>query len=93
MGVVARLVAVALVAAAPASAADPGRWRLTGQSAIPLEYFQGMASDPDRHLWFDGVFAGLYRTDDRLTERARNENAIPPELTAMRGYNHVGDPA
>ena len=84
--------AVLLVCAAPASAADPGRWRLTGRTAIPLEYFQGMASDPDRHVWFDGVFAGLYRTDDRLRERARAETAIPAEVTSTRGYNHIGDP-
>jgi hypothetical protein len=81
-----------LVPVAAASAADPGRWRLTGRSAIPLEYFQGMASDPDRRVFFDGVFAGVYRTDDRLRERARQETAIPPEVTAARGYNHVGDP-
>ena len=81
-----------LVPVAAASAADPGRWRLTGSSAIPLEYFQGMASDPDRRVFFDGVFAGLYRTDDRLRERARRETAIPSEVTVARGYNHVGDP-
>ena len=89
---VAIVAAVLLAPAAPASAADPGRWRLTGRSAIPLEYFQGMTSDPDRRVWFDGVFAGLYRTDDRLRERARREIAIPPEVTAARGYNHIGDP-
>lgn len=84
--------ALLLAPAAPASAADPGRWRLTGRSPIPLEYFQGMTSDPDRHLWFDGVFAGLYRTDASLRERARREIAIPPDVTAARGYNHIGDP-
>ena len=83
---------VLLLPVASASAADPGRWRLTGRSAIPLEYFQGMTSDPDGHVWFDGVFAGLYRTDDRLRERARREIAIPPLLTSSRGYNHIGDP-
>jgi hypothetical protein len=81
-----------LVPVSPASAADPGRWRLTGRSPVPLEYFQGMASDPDRHVWFDGVFAGLYRTDDRLRERERQETVIPPEVTMSRGYNHIGDP-
>jgi hypothetical protein len=87
------LAVVLLRPAAAASAADPGRWRLTGQSPIPLEYFQGMASDPDRHVWFDGVFAGLYRTDDHLRERARRVIAIPPAVTASRGYNHIGDPS
>jgi hypothetical protein len=86
------LLAVA-VAALPAAAigADPGRWRGTGVSRIPLVYYQGVASDPDRRLWFDGVFVGLYRTDDRLRERARNDAAIPPLVTAREGYNHVGD--
>ena len=87
------VLAVALLApVSAASAADPGRWRLTGQSPIPFEYFQGMASDPGRHVWFDGVFAGLYRTDDQLRERARQPIEIPPAVTASRGYNHIGDP-
>jgi hypothetical protein len=90
---IATVAVVLLVPVAATSAADPGRWRLTGRSTIPLEYFQGMASDPDRHVFFDGVFAGLYRTDTRLRERARRETAIPPEVTAARGYNHIGDPS
>jgi hypothetical protein len=90
--IVAIVATLLLVPVAAASAADPGRWRLTGRSAIPLEYFQGMTSDPDRHLWFDGVFAGLYRTDARLRERARRQTAIPPEVTVASGYNHIGDP-
>jgi hypothetical protein len=80
----------AVLAPAPAHAAD--RWHETGRTPIPLEYFQGMTSDPDRHLWFDGVFAGLYRTDARLHERARNETEIPPAVTASAGFNHIGDP-
>ena len=60
-------------------------------SRIPLEYFQGMASDPRRSLWFDGLFYGLYRTDANLRERRRNDVAIPPGVTAREGYNHVGD--
>ena len=90
---IAAIAALALVVpATQAMAADPGRWRPTGRSAIPLEYFQGMTSDPDRRVWFDGVFAGLYRTDPRLRERSRREVAIPPEVTAATGYNHIGDP-
>ena len=57
---IATVAVVLLVPVAAAPAADPGRWRLAGRSAIPLEYFQGMASDPDRHVFFDGVFAGLF---------------------------------
>jgi len=77
--------------APPARPADPGRWRTTGVSRIPLEYYQGIASDPWRRLWFDGVFAGLYRTDARLVERARDDAVIPAAVTAREGYNHVGD--
>ena len=88
------LVALAVAAASPAAvarAADPGLWKGTGYSRIPLEYFQGIASDPARRLWFDGVFTGLYRTDDRLHERARAAVEIPAEVTASQGYNHIGD--
>jgi hypothetical protein len=87
---VALLVALAVLAP-PAQAADPGRWRLTGVSRIPLEYYQGMASDPGRTLWFDGVFSGLYRADAALHERARRVAEIPPAVTAREGYNHIGD--
>ena len=84
------VVSTALLAP-PAGAEDPGRWRATGVSRIPLEYFQGMASDPRRSLWFDGLFNGLYRTDANLRERRRNDVVIPPGVTAREGYNHVGD--
>lgn len=83
--------AVILAIAAGSAAADPGRWRATGVSRIPLEYYQGVTSDPLGHLWFDGVFAGLYRTDARLRERGRNDTVIPLAVTAAEGYNHVGD--
>jgi hypothetical protein len=85
------LLGVLLAIAAPASAADPERWRMTGVSRIPFEYYQGMASDPARRLWFDGVFAGLYRADAALHERARRDIEIPPAVTAREGYNHTGD--
>ena len=50
-----------------------------------------MTSDPARRLWFDGVFAGLYRADAALHEQARNATVIPPDVTAREGYNHIGD--
>src|SRR3954470_21052765 len=87
-------VATAITAAwAPASAgaADPGRWRMTGSSAIPLYDYQGVTSDPARDLYFDGVDVGLYRTDSQLHEEARNDDVIPPAVTASEGYNHIGD--
>jgi hypothetical protein len=88
--VVLALAALAVLAP-PARAADPGRWRLTGVSRVPLEYYQGMTSDPARRLWFDGVFAGLYRADASLHEQARRAVEIPPLVTAREGYNHIGD--
>jgi hypothetical protein len=84
-------VATAASASAPARAADPGRWRLTGLSRVPIVYYQGVTDDPGRHLYFDGIFSGLYRTDDRLREQARNDDVIPPSVRLAEGYNHVGD--
>ena len=82
---------LALAAAAPASAADPGRWTETGRSTIPLYYYQGIASDPAKRLFFNGVHMGLYRTDPLLGETARNDDAIPPDVHAREQYNHIGD--
>jgi hypothetical protein len=85
------VVAALLLPPASAHAADPGRWRLTGFSRIPLVYYQGVTTDRAGHLFFDGVFAGLYRTDLALGEQARNDLVIPPSVTASEGYNHIGD--
>lgn len=82
---------LALAAAAPAPAADPGRWTETGQSTIPLYYYQGIASDPAKRLFFNGVHVGLYRTDALLGETARNDDVIPPDVHAREQYNHIGD--
>ena len=81
----------ALVSAAPASAADPGRWTETGRSTIPLYYYQGVSSDPARNLFFNGVHVGLYRTDVNLNEKARKDDVIPPQVHATEQYNHIGD--
>lgn len=80
--------ALALALAPPALARDPGRWLMTGVSSVPLSYWQGVTADPDRNLYFDGIFAGLYRTTSRLRQTAGNSNVIglTPE-----GYNHIGD--
>jgi hypothetical protein len=84
------IVAAALLAPA-AHAADPGRWTETGRSTIPLYYYQGVASDPARRLFFNGVYTGLYRTDPLLGETARNDDVIPPDVHAREQYNHIGD--
>jgi hypothetical protein len=81
----------ALALAAPAQAADPGRWRLTGYDRIPYVYYQGITSDQRARFFFDGFAVGLYRADARLTEQARNDAAIPPAVAAAEGYNHIGD--
>jgi hypothetical protein len=84
--------ALSLGALLPAlSSAAPKRWRYGGHSNLRFEYFQGVTSDPQKHVYFDGVFSGLYRTNSRLREQARNPNVIPADVTAMEGYNHVGD--
>jgi hypothetical protein len=86
-------VAVALLAPAQAArAADPGRWIETDIHQIPFEYFQGMTSDPQRNLYFDGFFAGLYRTTPLLQETGRNPFVIDPVVYSQRErYNHIGD--
>jgi hypothetical protein len=84
-------VLVAAVLAPAAQAADPGRWRGVSADRIPLPYYQGMASDPDQHFFFDGVFVGLHRTTATLAQRASIDNVIPPAVTAREGYNHIGD--
>jgi hypothetical protein len=83
---------VALVGAADSTAVkrQPG-WLETGNSSVPIEYFQGVTSDRHRHLYFDGPFTGLYRTDSNLVEEARNFNVIPPDVNEREDYNHVGD--
>ena len=82
---------VALLLPASAHGADPGRWTETGTSTIPLYYYQGIASDPARRLFFNGVYTGLYRTDPLLGETARNDDVIPPDVHLREQYNHIGD--
>jgi hypothetical protein len=78
-------------AASSAPIAKKHGWVETGNSAVPLEYFQGVTSDRHRNLYFDGPFTGLYRTDSNLVEQARNFNVIPPDVNQREGYNHIGD--
>ena len=84
---------VACLAALPAAAlaVDPGRWQQTGQTTMPLYYYQGITSDPASNFFFDGIYFGLYRTDSQLNETGRNDAVIPPTVTAAEGYNHIGD--
>src|SRR4051794_33133680 len=82
---------LACLAATPPRAADPGRWTLTGTTSLPILYYQGATADPARHLYFDGVFVGLYRTDGAFTETGRTDDVIPPDVHLREGYNHIGD--
>jgi hypothetical protein len=95
----ARLLALAVVLGCVAfgltsAAAAPKHraWVETGNSPVPLEYFQGVTSDQRGHFYFDGVFTGLYRTDLNLVEQARSEyNVIPADVGTRERYNHIGD--
>ena len=82
---------VALLTAGPARAADSGAWIETGHSAIPLEYYQGVTSDPAGNHYFDGMTVGLYRTTPLLQETGRNANVIAPSVRSTERYNHIGD--
>jgi hypothetical protein len=80
------------VAAPAAEARDPRRWLLTGASAIPTTYWQGLTSDPaKRQVFFSGVFEGLWRTTPELAQTAGVGAAIPADVKALEGYNHIGD--
>jgi hypothetical protein len=87
-------VAVCLCVAAPAAEArDPGRWVMTGASSIPTTYWQGLTSDPTKQrVFFTGVFEGLWRTSPWLEQTAGVGAAIPADVKALEGYNHIGDP-
>jgi hypothetical protein len=80
----------ALAPAGPATAADPGRWRLAQADSVSLAYFQGLTHSAAGAWFFDGITVGLYRTDRDLRENAANANALTPDLTAQ-GFNHIGD--
>ena len=85
--------AATLALASTASARDPGRWLLTGASSIPIDYWQGLTSDPsDSQLFFIGPFQGLWQTTPQLEQTAGSSPEIPKELTKSVGYNHIGDP-
>jgi hypothetical protein len=80
-------------AAATATAADPGRWVLNGNTNVPLYYYQGFSSDLQANWYFDGIHVGLYRTTTGLPPNsdARSDNVIPPDVAARENYNHIGD--
>lgn len=90
---IALLALLVAVTCPPARAQDPGRWILTGASSVPGPYWQGLTSDPaGERVFFVGVFEGLWQTTPLLAQTAGVGNAIPPEVKAVEGYDHIGDP-
>lgn len=84
-------VAIVVMGIAPAGAAARDRWIETGHSNVPLDYWQGITSDPRGDLYFAGVYSGLYRTTNNLVETGRVAHTIPWAVTKSVGYNHIGD--
>jgi hypothetical protein len=60
---------------------------------VPLEWFQGLTHGRAGARFLVGIFEGVTRTDARLRQQARNPAAIPAEVKAQYGFNHIGDPA
>lgn len=80
-----------LAGAIPAHAADPGRWRETGRTSLPLTYYQGVTHNTAGDWLFDGVYSGLWRTDRAFAQTAGVADVIPQDVTDREGYNHIGD--
>jgi hypothetical protein len=90
--IVALSLTLAVLASAPASARDPGRWTMTGWSSVSTFYWQGVTTPgPGKPLFFSGPVSGLHRTTRALRQTASVDPAIPPSVLAAEGYNHVGD--
>jgi hypothetical protein len=83
--------AAALVCSGPAAAATPDRLRLADARPVPLVWFQGLTHDPAGARFFDGIVVGLYRADRGLHQQTAVANAIPPDVAAAFGFNHIGD--
>src|SRR3954469_16903548 len=80
-----------LVVAPAAQAADPGRWRETGRTTLPLVYYQGVTHSTDSSWLFDGIYTGLWRTDRDFNQTGGNDKVIPPGVLAAEGYTPTGE--
>ena len=87
-------VVVCLCAVAPAAEArDPGNWVLTGATSIPTTYWQGLTSDPaKRRRVLHRRLRGAVAHDALAASDRRGRAAIPADVKAREGYNHIGDP-
>ena len=84
--------APASICAATAGAADPGRWTLAGVDRVPQRYYQGLTHDDAGNVFWTGVQHGAYRGDVRLRQDLALDDAIPPQIVARDGFDHIGDP-
>jgi hypothetical protein len=76
--------------AAPAIAADPGRWVVTSAPRVPNDFRQGLAGDGAGNVFFSGPFNGIHKTRS-LKQLAANDAAIPQDVADREQYNHIGD--
>ena len=74
-----RAALLALLPLVFATSAHADRWVLTGASSIPTTYWQGLTTDPaKKHVFFVGVFVGLWRTTPSLRQTAGPYQLLPP---------------
>jgi hypothetical protein len=88
---VALLVLATCVAAAPARAADPGRWRVTGTPRCRSSITRASPSIPRATSTSTASSSGSTGPTPSFTETARTADVIPPDVHASEGYNHIGD--
>lgn len=58
---------------------------------VPIAYNQGFAASPSAIFTFTSN-TGLFQTSKTLKERRFQAVAIPPDVQAAEGYDHIGDP-
>ena len=84
------LLAGCLLPVPAARAADPGHWTLSGATRIPQSWYQGISTDLGGRIFVSGTDS-LHLADLRLRRTALAAPAIPSEVRAAEGFNHIGD--
>jgi len=79
------LAVLAGVAPATAGAVDPGKWIEAGYDPVPLEYFQGVTSDPQRNLFLGLALATLGRKAEAIAAAERGDQFQPLEKDQNNG--------